>query len=184
VLSAHCHDDLGLAVANSLASIDAGVTQIECTINGIGERAGNAALEEIVMAIRVRGEALQAHTNVDPAQLNVASRLVERLTGSLVPPNKAIVGANAFAHEAGIHQDGMLKDADTYQIIDPAELGLVMTLPLGKHSGRHAFSEACVAAGLTLDDDELVEAFARFKARADQGGAVSIHELLQEVTVS
>ena len=182
-LSAHCHDDLGLAVANSLASLDAGVTQLECTINGIGERAGNAALEEIVMAIRVRGEALQAHTDVDPAQINVTSRLVERLTGSLVPPNKAIVGANAFAHEAGIHQDGMLKDAETYQIIDPAELGLTMTLPLGKHSGRHAFSQACADAGFTLEGDELKLAFARFKALADNGRAVSIHELFQEVTV-
>jgi 2-isopropylmalate synthase len=183
VLSAHCHDDLGLAVANSLASLDAGVTQIECTINGIGERAGNAALEEIVMAIRVRGEALQAHTDVVPAHINVTSRLVERLTGSLVPPNKAIVGANAFAHEAGIHQDGMLKDADTYQIIDPAELGLAMTLPLGKHSGRHAFSRACADAGITLEGDELKLAFARFKALADDGRAVTIHELFQEVTV-
>ena len=184
VLSAHCHDDLGLAVANSLASLDAGVTQLECTVNGIGERAGNAALEEIVMAIRVRGEALQAHTDVDPAQINVASRLVERLTGSLVPPNKAIVGANAFAHEAGIHQDGMLKDAETYQIIDPAELGLTMTLPLGKHSGRHAFSQACADAGITLDGDELKQAFARFKALADDGRAVTLQELFQVVTVS
>jgi 2-isopropylmalate synthase len=101
-----------------------------------------------------------------------------------VPPNKAIVGANAFAHEAGIHQDGLLKDVSTYQIIDPAELGLEMTLPLGKHSGRHAFSRACEAAGLRLDEQELVRAFARFKARADKGGAVSINELVQEVTVS
>lgn len=183
VLSAHCHDDLGLAVANSLASLDAGVTQLECTINGIGERAGNAALEEIVMAVRVRGDALQAHTDVDPAQIGQTSRLVERLTGSPVPPNKAIVGANAFAHEAGIHQDGMLKDVETYQIIDPAELGLAMTLPLGKHSGRHAFSRACADAGLTLDEDELIRAFRRFKALADDGRAVSIHQLFQEVTV-
>ncbi len=183
VLSAHCHDDLGLAVANSLASVEAGATQLECTINGIGERAGNAALEEIVMAIRVRGEALQAYTDVDPAQINQTSHLVERLTGSLVPPNKAIVGANAFAHEAGIHQDGMLKDAETYQIIDPAELGLTMTLPLGKHSGRHAFSRACADAGVTLDDDELIRAFGHFKALADDGRTVSIHELFQEVAV-
>jgi 2-isopropylmalate synthase len=184
IFSAHCHDDLGLAVANSLAALDAGVTQLEATINGIGERAGNAALEEIVMALRVRGDALPFHTDVDPAQINATSRLVERLTGSLVQPNKAIVGANAFAHEAGIHQDGMLKDSDTYQIIDPAVLGVVMTLPLGKHSGRHAFSQACADAGLTLDEDELVVAFARFKALADDGRAVSIHELFQEVTVS
>ena len=184
VLSAHCHDDLGLAVANSLAALDAGVEQLECTINGIGERAGNASLEEIVMAMRVRGDALEAHTDVDLSQIGPASRLVERLTSYPVPPNKAIVGANAFAHEAGIHQDGLLKDVATYQIIDPAELGLEMTLPLGKHSGRHAFSQACEAAGLSLGAEELVEAFARFKARADEGRAVSIHELVQEVTVS
>ncbi|HEY7795676.1 MAG TPA: 2-isopropylmalate synthase [Gaiellaceae bacterium] len=184
VLSAHCHDDLGLAVANSLAAVDAGVQQVECTINGIGERAGNAALEEVVLAIRVRGELLDAHTSVDISQIGAASRLVEALTGSPVPPNKAIVGANAFAHEAGIHQDGMLKDVATYQIIDPDELGLAMTLPLGKHSGRHAFSHAVAAAGLSLDDDELREAFARFKARAGEGDVVSVHELVQEVTLS
>jgi 2-isopropylmalate synthase len=183
-LSAHCHDDLGLAVANSLAALEAGVQQIECTVNGLGERAGNAALEEVVMAMRVRGDALQAHTGVDVSQIGRASRLVERLTGSPVPPNKAIVGANAFAHEAGIHQDGLLKDVATYQIIDPTELGLEMTLPLGKHSGRHAFSQACEAAGLSLGAEELIEAFARFKARADEGRTVSIHELVQEVTVS
>jgi 2-isopropylmalate synthase len=183
-LSAHCHDDLGLAVANSLAAIGAGVQQVECTLNGIGERAGNASLEEIVMAMRVRGDALQAHTDIDVSQIGPASRLVERLTRYPVPPNKAIVGANAFAHEAGIHQDGLLKDVATYQIIDPGELGLAMTLPLGKHSGRHAFSRACAEAGLELDEEELVVAFARFKARADEGGALSIHELVQEVTVS
>ncbi len=183
-LSAHCHDDLGLAVANSLAALGAGVQQLECTVNGIGERAGNASLEEIVMAMRVRGDALDAHTEIDLSQIGAASRLVERLTNYPVPPNKAIVGANAFAHEAGIHQDGLLKDVATYQIIDPSELGLEMTLPLGKHSGRHAFSQACLAAGFSLDEDELVAAFARFKARADQGGAVSIHEFVQEVTVS
>ena len=183
VLSAHCHDDLGLAVANSLAAVDAGVDQIECTVNGIGERAGNAALEEVVMAMRVREDTLQARTGVDPSQIGNASRVVERLTGSPVPPNKAIVGANAFAHEAGIHQDGLLKDVATYQIIDPSELGLAMTLPLGKHSGRHAFSRACAEAGLDLDEHALVSAFARFKARADEGRAVSIHELFQEVTV-
>ena len=125
-------------------------------MNGIGERAGNASLEEIVMAMRVRGDALQAHTGVEVSQIGRASRLVERLTGYPVPPNKAIVGANAFAHEAGIHQDGLLKDVATYQIIDPGELGLAMTLPLGKHSGRHAFSRACAEAGLSLDEDELI----------------------------
>ena len=183
-LSVHCHNDLGLAVANSLAALEAGVQQLECTVNGIGERAGNAALEEIVMAMRVRGDALGAHTDIDVSQIGRASRLVERLTRSPVPPNKAIVGANAFAHEAGIHQDGLLKDVATYQIIDPSELGLAMTLPLGKHSGRHAFSHACAAAGLELDDEELVVAFARFKARADEGEIVSVRELVQEVTLS
>ena len=126
----------------------------------------------------------QAHTEIDVSQIGPASRLVERLTNYPVPPNKAIVGANAFAHESGIHQDGLLKDVATYQIIDPAELGLAMTLPLGKHSGRHAVSRACEAAGLSLDEDSLVVAFARFKARADQSGAVSIHELFQEVTLT
>jgi 2-isopropylmalate synthase len=160
------------------------VQQVECTLNGIGERAGNASLEEIVMAMRVRGDALQAHTDIDVSQIGPASRLVEQLTRYPVPPNKAIVGANAFAHEAGIHQDGLLKDVATYQIIDPGELGLAMTLPLGKHSGRHAFSRACSEAGLELDEEELVVAFARFKARADEGAALSIHELVQEVTLS
>jgi 2-isopropylmalate synthase len=183
VVSAHCHDDLGLAVANSLAAIEAGVQQVECTINGIGERAGNAALEEIVMTLRVRGDALGAHTKVDPLQIGHTSRLVERLTGSPVPPNKAIVGANAFAHEAGIHQDGLLKDVATYQIIDPSDLGLAMTLPLGKHSGRHAFSRACAEAGLVLDEGELAHAFARFKAIADEGGAVMIGALFEEAVL-
>ena len=183
-VSAHCHDDLGLAVANSLAALEAGVDQIECTVNGLGERAGNASLEEVVMALRVRADALEGHTGVDPSEIGRTSRLVERLTGMPVPPNKAIVGGNAFAHEAGIHQDGLLKDVATYQIIDPSELGLAMTLPLGKHSGRHAFSRACAEAGLDLDEHALVRAFARFKARADEGNAVSIHELFQEVTVT
>jgi 2-isopropylmalate synthase len=183
-LSAHCHDDLGLAVANSLAALDAGVEQIECTVNGIGERAGNAALEEVVMALRVRGSTTQQHTRIDTAEIGRTSRLVERLTGCPVPPNKAVVGANAFAHEAGIHQDGMLKDTSTYQIIDPEELGLAMTLPLGKHSGRHAFARACVDAGLTLQEQELELAFARFKSRADGGERLSINELFKEVTVT
>jgi len=176
-LSAHCHDDLGLAVANSLAALDAGVRQIECTVNGIGERAGNASLEEIVMAIRVRGNALGAETGIDPSQIGAASRLVERLTGYDVPRNKAIVGANAFAHEAGIHQDGLLKDLSTYQIMDPEELGVSMTLPLGKHSGRHAFARACAEAGFDLERDELTSAFRRFKVLADTGRPVALREL-------
>jgi 2-isopropylmalate synthase len=183
-LSVHCHDDLGLAVANSLAGIGAGARQVECTVNGIGERAGNAALEEIVMALRVRRDGFAAQTRVDPAQIGSASRLVERVTGYFVPRNKAVVGANAFAHEAGIHQDGLLKDTATYQIMDPAELGLEMTLPLGKHSGRHAFAQACADAGLVLAGDELAGAFARFKALADRGRPVTVGEVVTEVGVS
>jgi 2-isopropylmalate synthase len=183
-LSAHCHDDLGLAVANSLAAVEAGVGQVECTVNGIGERAGNAALEEIVMALRVRHDSLGAETGVDPAEIGASSALVARLTGYDVPANKAIVGSNAFAHEAGIHQDGLLKDTATYQIIEPQELGLAMTLPLGKHSGRHAFARACAEAGLQLDDERLTKAFVRFKALADSGRHVALDELFIEVTAA
>jgi 2-isopropylmalate synthase len=180
-LSVHCHDDLGLAVANSLAGVAAGATQVECTINGLGERAGNAALEEIVVALRVRAASLAVGCNVDVRHLYPTSRLVSELTGYVVQPNKAIVGANAFAHEAGIHQDGVLKDVSTYQIIDPAELGLTMTLPLGKHSGRHAFARACAAAGLDLDREQVNSAFARFKALADGGDRVSLADVFEEV---
>jgi 2-isopropylmalate synthase len=180
-LSVHCHDDLGLAVANSLAGVGSGATQVECTINGLGERAGNAALEEIVVALRVRAASLAVDCNVDIRHLYATSRLVSELTGYVVQPNKAIVGANAFAHEAGIHQDGVLKDVSTYQIIDPAELGLTMTLPLGKHSGRHAFARACAAAGLELDREEVNSAFARFKALADGGDRVSLADVFEEV---
>jgi len=180
-LSAHCHDDLGLAVANSLAAVQAGVGQVECTVNGIGERAGNAALEEIVMALRVREDSMRATTGIDLSQIARASRLVSRLSGYVVAPNKAIVGANAFAHEAGIHQDGLLKDLSTYQIMDPEELGFRMTLPLGKHSGRHAFARACVEAGIELDRDELTTAFRRFKELADEGGPVSLADVFEEV---
>ncbi len=183
-VSAHCHDDLGLAVANSLAAVEAGVGQVECTVNGIGERAGNAALEEIVMALRVRHDSLRVETGINPAEIGPSSVLVARLTGYDVPPNKAIVGANAFAHEAGIHQDGLLKDTATYQIIEPKELGLAMTLPLGKHSGRHAFARACMEAGLKLDDERLTRAFMRFKALADTGQHVSLDELFVEVTAA
>jgi 2-isopropylmalate synthase len=183
-VSAHCHDDLGLAVANSLAAVEAGVGQVECTVNGIGERAGNAALEEIVMALRVRHDTLGVETGIDPAEIGPSSALVARLTGYDVPPNKAIVGANAVAHEAGIHQDGLLKDAATYQIIEPKELGLAMTLPLGKHSGRHAFARACTEAGLQLDEELLTRAFMRFKALADTGQHVSLNQLFVEVSAA
>jgi 2-isopropylmalate synthase len=182
-LSVHCHNDLGLAVANSLAGVGAGAGQVECTVNGIGERAGNAALEEVVMALRVRRSTFGVETGVNVREIGAASRLVERLTGYGVQRNKAIVGANAFAHEAGIHQDGMLKDADTYQIIDPAELGLRMTLPLGKHSGRHAFARACTEAGIELDAQELREAFTRFKELADTSTDVSLDDVFAEVAV-
>jgi 2-isopropylmalate synthase len=180
-LSVHCHDDLGLAVANTLAGIEAGATQVECTVNGIGERAGNAALEEVVMALRVRADHYDARSNVDPSMIRDASALVAELTGYAVQRNKPIVGENAFAHEAGIHQDGMLKDASTYQIIDPSDLGLAMTLPLGKHSGRHAFTQAVDASGRSLGRDELDAAFRRFKQLADTGAPVSIDDVLQEV---
>jgi 2-isopropylmalate synthase len=180
-LSVHCHNDLGLAVANSLAGLEAGARQVECTVNGIGERAGNAALEEIVMAVRVRGSVLGLETGLDVGEIGASSRLVEHLTAYRVQPNKAIVGANAFAHEAGIHQDGMLKAAETYQIMDPTELGLRMSLPLGKHSGRHAFSLACAEAGIHVPSKELNEAFARFKRLADQRKRVTLEDVFEEV---
>ncbi len=178
-LSVHCHNDLGLAVANSLAAVRAGATQIEATINGLGERAGNAALEEIVMALRVRRDSFETETGIVVREIGKTSHLVEKLTGYSVQRCKAIVGANAFAHEAGIHQDGMLKDADTYQIMDPTELGLVMTLPLGKHSGRHAFALACAEAGIQIGGDELNEAFKRFKQLADQRKQVTLYDVFE-----
>jgi len=182
VLSVHCHDDLGLAVANSLAGVQAGASQVECTVNGLGERAGNASLEEIVVALRVRGDYFaDVETAIETTQIAATSRLVSDRTGYVVQPNKAVVGANAFAHEAGIHQDGMLKDPRTYQIIDPASVGVRMTLPLGKHSGRHAFAKACAEQGVQLAKHELDAAFRRFKELADAGGAVTIEDLLQEV---
>ena len=180
-LSVHCHNDLGLAVANSLAGIAAGAAQVECTINGLGERAGNAALEEIVMAMRVRRDAMQTKDRIDARRLYTTSALVSQLTGYVVQRNKPVVGANAFAHEAGIHQDGVLKDVSTYQIIDPAEVGAMMSLPLGKHSGRHAFSKACAEAGLELSRDELAEAFARFKRLADSGEVVTLDDVFAGV---
>jgi len=182
-LSVHCHNDLGLAVANTLAGVRAGATQVECTVNGIGERAGNAALEEVVMALRVRRDEFGVETGVDVGQIGVTSALVSRLTGYAVQRNKAIVGANAFAHEAGIHQDGMLKDTATYQIMDPAELGLTMTLPLGKHSGRHAFTQACQDAGIELSVEQLNAAFARFKGLADTRKAVTLYDVFEKEVV-
>jgi 2-isopropylmalate synthase len=182
-VSVHCHDDLGLAVANTLAGVEARATQVECTVNGIGERAGNAALEEVVMALRVRQETFRAETGVVVGEIGRTSALVARLTGYSVQRCKAIVGANAFAHEAGIHQDGVLKDVSTYQIMDPEELGLTMTLPLGKHSGRHAFARACTEAGIELDREELNRAFARFKELADARPAVTLHDVFETEVV-
>jgi 2-isopropylmalate synthase len=180
-LSVHCHNDLGLAVANTLAGVQAGADQVECTMNGLGERAGNASLEETVMALTVRAEHFGLDTGIETTQITATSRLVSALTGYAVQPNKAIVGANAFAHEAGLHQDGMLKDERTYQIIDPSTVGQSMTLPLGKHSGRHAFARACADQGFPLEGSALDEAFRRFKERADAGGAVTLDDVFQEV---
>ncbi|HOA99217.1 MAG TPA: 2-isopropylmalate synthase [Candidatus Atribacteria bacterium] len=168
-ISVHCHNDLGLATANSLAAISAGATQIECTINGIGERAGNAALEEIAMALHVRKDRFQARTSLNLQEIYRTSRLVSRLTGMLVQPNKAIVGQNAFAHEAGIHQDGVLKDKLTYEIMDAQLIGREeRVLVLGKHSGRHAFAKKLEELGYQLSEEELNQAFQRFKQLADQ----------------
>jgi 2-isopropylmalate synthase len=169
VLSVHCHNDLGLAVANSLAGVMAGARQIECTINGIGERAGNAALEEIVMAIRTRQADLPFVNNVVSEKIIETSRTLSSITGFTVQPNKAIVGANAFAHESGIHQDGVLKHAQTYEIMTPESVGLKRSeLVLGKHSGRHALRKKLEDLGFTLDDAGLDSAFHRFKDLADQ----------------
>jgi 2-isopropylmalate synthase len=168
VLSAHNHNDLGLGVANSLAAFRGGARQVECTINGIGERAGNAAMEEIVMALRVRHDAMPFWTGVDSTKITKASRLLSSITGFSVQPNKAIVGANAFAHESGIHQDGMLKNAATYEIMTPESVGLTKSsLVLGKHSGRHAFKTKLESLGYSLGDNQLNDAFARFKELAD-----------------
>ncbi len=169
VISAHCHDDLGLAVANSLAAVEAGAGQVECTINGIGERAGNCALEEIVMALRTRSDFYSADTRVDSSRLVPTSRLVSGITGMQVQRNKAIVGRNAFAHESGIHQDGMLKEPTTYEIMRPEDVGFTKTdLVLGKHSGRAALADRAVALGYQLDAEELKSVFAEFKELADK----------------
>ena len=169
VLSVHCHDDLGMAVANSLAAVKAGARQIECTINGIGERAGNCSLEEIVMALKTRAEYFGIGTGIDTQKLYPTSRLVAQITGMHVPRNKAIVGENAFAHEAGIHQHGMLKHASTYEIMRPEDVGLSKSnLVLGKHSGRHAFRERVAQLGFAPDEARLDKAFEEFKKLADR----------------
>jgi len=168
VLSVHCHNDLGLAVANSLVAVQNGARQIECTINGLGERAGNTAMEEVVMAIRTRADRMDVHTDVVTRYIHESSRMVSTITSIPVQPNKAIVGGNAFAHEAGIHQDGVLKERTTYEIMDPKDIGLTKgTLVLGKHSGRHALRDRLEFLGYTLAEDELNRVFSRFKDMAD-----------------
>jgi len=169
VISVHCHNDLGLAVANSLAAVQSGARQVECTINGIGERAGNASLEEVVMNIHTRKDFFGFTTGIDTTQIYRASRLVSNRTGMLVQPNKAIVGANAFAHEAGIHQDGVLKERSTYEIMTPESVGWKGTsMVLGKHSGRHAFRDRLDQLGYSLAPEVLEKAFERFKDLADK----------------
>ena len=169
IFSTHCHNDLGLAVANSLAGVDAGARQIECTINGLGERAGNAALEEVVMAINTRSDALPYKTKIDTTKILRASKLVSAITSFPVQYNKAIVGKNAFAHESGIHQDGMLKNSQTYEIMNPEAIGLKeSSLVMGKHSGRHAFREKLADLGYKLGDNAFQDAFERFKTLADK----------------
>ena len=169
IFSVHCHNDLGLAVANSIAGVAGGARQIECTINGLGERAGNTALEEIVMALRTRSDVLPWECNVDPVYLMRASKLVSAVSSFPVQYNKAIVGKNAFAHESGIHQDGMLKNPETYEIMRPEDVGVKATsLVMGKHSGRHAFKDKLSDLGFELGDNALEDAFRRFKDLADR----------------
>ena len=169
IISVHCHNDLGLAVANSLAAIHEGARQVECTINGLGERAGNASLEELVMALRVRNDLNPFVTRLDTKQIYPCSKLVSSVTGVSVQPNKAIVGANAFAHEAGIHQDGVLKESMTYEIMDPSEVGIPSNhIVLGKHSGRHAFRDRLNQFGYELSEDNFEIAFIKFKELCDK----------------
>ncbi len=177
--SVHTHDDLGMAVVNSLAAVRAGATQVECTINGIGERAGNASLEEVVMALYTRRDFFEAETGVNTRELYRTSQLVSRLTGMVVPPNKAIVGRNAFAHESGIHQDGVLKARETYEIMNAEIVGReAAVMVLGKHSGRHAFKKALAELGYEVDDEELKRLFARFKEIADRKKQVTSEDLV------
>ena len=180
--STHCHDDLGLAVANTLAALSGGARQVECTINGIGERAGNASLEEVVMATRVRSDRLPFDTGIDAKEIFATSQLLTALTGESVQANKAIVGRNAFAHEAGIHQDGMLKDRRTYEIMRPEEVGVPeATLVLGKHSGRHAVQRRCEQIGVTLTRHELDQVYRGVIAFADREKVVNDGDLRQIV---
>lgn len=179
VISAHVHDDLGLAVANSLAAIQAGAGQVECTINGIGERAGNAALEEIVMALKTRNDIYQADTNIDTTQIYRSSRLLTKLTGVKVQPNKAIVGENAFAHESGIHQHGVLANKQTYEIMTPESIGLKENkMVLGKHSGKHAFVDKLSSLGYSFKDEEILDLFEQFKVLADKKKDITDKDIL------
>ncbi|MGD9551990.1 MAG: 2-isopropylmalate synthase [Candidatus Caldatribacteriota bacterium] len=183
IISVHCHNDLGLGVANSLESLKYGVKQIECTINGLGERAGNASLEEIVMAMHTRQDFYHKTTNIDTHYIYPTSRLVSRLTGFVVQPNKAIVGKNAFAHEAGIHQAGVLKDASTYEIMKPQTIGLESNqLVLGKHSGRNAFKKRLLELGYELDQEKLNRSFEHFKKLADKKKEIYAEDLIALVS--
>lgn len=189
VWSVHCHNDLGLAVANSLAAVMAGARQVECTINGLGERAGNAALEEIVMAVRTRADVFPVETRIETTQIVPASKLVSQITGYPVQPNKAVVGANAFAHESGIHQDGVLKHRETYEIMRAQDVGWTQNkLVLGKHSGRNAFKTRLSELGIELDSDEALNAaFARFKELADKKHEIfdeDLHALVSDEVVT
>ena len=177
-LSVHCHDDLGMAVANSIAAVEAGASQVECTINGIGERAGNSALEEVVMGIHTRGQYLDAYTDIDTTQIYRSSNKLSRIIGVNIPPNKAIVGANAFAHEAGIHQHGVMKNRLTYEIMTPESIGLVKSnMVLGKHSGSHAFKERLNELGYRLNEDEIEAAFEEFKQLCDKKKEVTDYDI-------
>ena len=186
VFSVHCHNDLGMAVANSLAAVLAGARQVECTINGLGERAGNAALEEVAMAVRTRRDVFACDHRLDTKHIMQASRLVSAVTGFPVQPNKAIVGANAFAHESGIHQDGVIKHRETYEIMHAADVGWIeQHIVLGKHSGRNAFRTRCEELGISFESPELLnDAFARFKVLADQKHEIfdeDLHALVSDV---
>ncbi len=177
-VSVHCHNDLGMGVANSLASVKAGATQVECTINGIGERAGNASLEEIVMALRTRRDFYDADTNIDTRQIYKSSKLLSNIIGVPISPTKPIVGANAFAHEAGIHQHGVITNAQTYEIMNPDEIGVPhRALVLGKHSGKHALRERLESMGYEINDEELEDIFIRFKKLADQKKTITSSDL-------
>src|SRR5690606_6573637 len=181
--SAHCHDDLGMAVANSLAAIENGADQVECTINGLGERAGNAALEEIGVALHIRKDFYGVETGLNLKEIKRTSQMVSRLTNVVIQPNKAVVGKNAFAHESGIHQDGVLKNPETYEIISPALIGEDdIPLVLGKHSGRAAFRDRAETMGFQLSDEKLNKAFAEFKKLADRKKEVTEEDLTTILT--